>query len=176
MFVLAELSITIPEKISAKLEGSILTVNGPLGSIKKDFSKVRVFIEMPEKEIKLTSYSDKRSDLAVLGTASSHIRNMFNGITKGYTYKLKVVSAHFPISVKVKGSNILIENFYGEKAPRVAKIIGACKVSVEGDDVIVQGSSKDNVGQTAANVEAATTVKRKDQRVFLDGVYIYEKS
>lgn len=174
--VLAELLITIPEKVSAKLEGNILSVNGPLGLIKKDFSKVRVFIEMPDKEIKLKSYSDKRGDLAVLGTASSHIKNLFNGVTKGYKYKLKIVSAHFPISVKVKGSNILIENFYGEKAPRVAKIVGSCKVSVEGDDVIVQGSSKDNVGQTAANIEAATTVKRKDQRVFLDGVYIYEQS
>lgn len=173
---MSEVSIPIPEKISAKLEGYILTVNGPLGSIKKDFSKVRVYIEMSDREIKIKSYSDKRSDLAMLGTASSHIRNMFNGVTGGYKYRLKIVSAHFPISVKVKGSDVLIENFYGEKAPRIAKIVGSCKVSVEGDDVVVQGLSKDNVGQTAANIEAATTVKRKDQRVFLDGVYVYERS
>jgi large subunit ribosomal protein L6 len=174
--VLSEVSIPIPEKISAKLEGYILTVSGPLGSIKKDFSKVRVYIEMSDREIKIKSYSDKRSDLAMLGTASSHIRNMFNGVIGGYKYRLKIVSAHFPISVKVKGSDVLIENFYGEKAPRIAKIVGSCKVSVEGDDVVVQGLSKDNVGQTAANIEAATTVKRKDQRVFLDGVYVYERS
>jgi large subunit ribosomal protein L6 len=174
--VLSEVSIPIPEKISAMLEGSILTVSGPLGSIKKDFSKVRVYIGMSEGKIKIKSYSDKRSDLAVLGTASSHLRNMFKGVTGGYKYRLKVVSAHFPISVKVKGSDVLIENFYGEKAPRIAKIVGPCKVSVEGDDVVVQGLSKDDVGQTAANIEAATTVKRKDQRVFLDGVYIYERS
>jgi len=31
------------------------------------------------------------------------------------------------------------------------------------------------VGQTSANLEQATKIKRKDQRVFLDGLYIFEK-
>ncbi|MEM2506564.1 MAG: 50S ribosomal protein L6, partial [Nitrososphaeria archaeon] len=115
-------------------------------------------------------------DIAVLGTAVSLIKNMFHGVTKGYTYKLKVVSAHFPVSIKVKGNEVHIENFYGEKHPRIAKIVGSCQVSVEGDDVIVKGISKEDVGQTAANIERATVVKRKDQRVFLDGVYLYERS
>ena len=48
-------------------------------------------------------------------------------------------------------------------------------MEVQEDDVIVRGVSLDDVGQTAANIEQATKVKRKDQRVFLDGVYIYEK-
>ncbi len=90
-------------------------------------------------------------------------------MTKGYTYRVKVVYAHFPISVKTKGDEILVENFVGERSPRVAKIVGACKVTVEGDDVIVKGVSLEDVGQTAANVELATKIKRKDQRVFLDG-------
>ncbi|MEM3403870.1 MAG: 50S ribosomal protein L6 [Nitrososphaeria archaeon] len=173
---MSEVSIKVPKDITAKLDNNILTVTGPRGSIKKDFSKIRVYIELIDNEIKLRSYSKRRSSMAVLGTASSLIENMFKGVTKGYTYKLKVVSAHFPISVKVKGDHVLIENFYGGKAPRIAKIVGSCKVSVEGDDVIVEGISNEEVGQTAANIEAATTVKRKDQRVFLDGVYIYERS
>ncbi len=173
---MAEVSIRKPENVSVALEGGILKVAGPLGSAARDFSKIRLFIELSNGNIKLRSYSDRRSDFAVLGTASSLIENMFTGVTKGYTYKLKVVSAHFPISIKVKGNEVFIENFYGEKSPRVAKIVGSCKVSVVGDDVIVQGVSKEDVGQTAANIESATTVRRKDQRVFLDGVYVYERS
>lgn len=173
---MSEASIKIPENISAKLDNNVLTITGPRGSIKKDFSKIRVYIELINDEIKLKSYSKRRGDMAVLGTASSLIENMFKGVTQGYTYKLKVVSAHFPISVKVKGDHVVIENFYGGKAPRLAKIVGSCKVSVVGDDVIVEGISNEEVGQTAANIEAATTVKRKDQRVFLDGVYVYERS
>jgi len=100
---------------------------------------------------------------------------MITGVTKGFTYKLKIVFSHFPISVKVQGDKILIENFTGEKTPRIAKIVGTAKVTVKGDDVIVQGINIEDVGQTAANIEQATKIKKKDPRIFLDGIYIYER-
>jgi len=46
---------------------------------------------------------------------------------------------------------------------------------VKGEDVIVQGLDIEDVSQTAANIERATKVKRKDPRVFLDGIYVYER-
>ncbi len=63
----------------------------------------------------------------------------------------------------------------GERSARVTEILGDCKVSVEGDDIIIKGVSLEDVGQTAANLEQATKIKRKDQRIFLDGIYVYEK-
>jgi large subunit ribosomal protein L6 len=101
---------------------------------------------------------------------------MITGVKKGFTYKLKIVFSHFPISVKVQGNTVLIENFTGERNPRRAKIVGDAKVKVVGDDVIVQGINLEDVSQTAANIEQATKVRRKDPRVFLDGIYLYEKS
>ena len=106
---------------------------------------------------------------------SSIVKNMFTGVTKGYTYKVKVVYAHFPITVKTKGKQVQVENFVGERSPRVSDIVGECRVTVEGDDVIVKGVSLEDVSQTAANIELATKIRRKDQRVFLDGLYIYHK-
>ena len=38
-----------------------------------------------------------------------------------------------------------------------------------------QGASLEQIGQTSANIELATRIKRKDQRIFLDGIYVYEK-
>jgi len=46
---------------------------------------------------------------------------------------------------------------------------------VKGEDIIVQGTNIEDVSQTAANIEKATKVKKKDPRVFLDGIYIYER-
>jgi large subunit ribosomal protein L6 len=100
---------------------------------------------------------------------------MITGVTRGFTYKLKIVFAHFPLSVKTKENMVSIENFTGERSPRWAKIIGDARVSVKEDDVIVQGINLENVSQTAANIERATKVKRKDPRVFLDGIFVYEK-
>jgi large subunit ribosomal protein L6 len=101
---------------------------------------------------------------------------MIKGVEKGYTYKLKIIFAHFPISVKVKGKELHVENFYGERSARISKIVGdATKVSVVGEDVVIQGPSLENVSQTAANIELSTKTKGKDQRVFLDGLYVYSK-
>jgi len=101
---------------------------------------------------------------------------MIKGVEKGYTYKLKIIFAHFPISVKIKGKEVNVENFFGERSPRVSRIIGdATKVNVVGEDVVVQGPSLEDVSQTAANIELSTRIKDKDQRVFLDGLYIYSR-
>jgi large subunit ribosomal protein L6 len=112
----------------------------------------------------------------VTNTARSLISGMVKGVEKGYTYKLKIIFAHFPISVKVKGKELRAENFFGERSPRISQIIGdATKVSVVGEDVVVQGPSLEDVSQTAANIELSTKTKGKDQRVFLDGLYVYSK-
>ena len=170
-----ETSIELPGGVSANLQGRTLTVKGKLGEAAKQFDKINVNIAVDGNRVVISPFSTKKKDNVIINTASSIINNMVTGVTKGYTYKLKVVYAHFPITVKTKGDQILVENFVGERSPRVAKIVGGCKVSVEGDDILVKGVSLEDVGQTAANVELATKIRRKDQRIFLDGVYIYHK-
>jgi large subunit ribosomal protein L6 len=167
--------VQLPEGVTALLEVRILTIKGKLGEAKKNFDKVNVDLAVDEGRVVLTPFSRKKKDNVIINTVRSIIDNMATGVTKGYTYRLKVVYAHFPISVKTKGNQILVENFVGERSPRIAQIVGDCKVSFEGDDVIVKGVSLEDVGQTAANLELATKIKRKDQRVFLDGIYIYKK-
>ncbi len=164
-----------PEGITASLDGRMLKVKGKLGEVRKDFQRVGVNISLQGNKVLLTPFSKKKKDNVILNTVLSLLNSCVTGVTKGYTYRLKVVYAHFPISVKTKGDTILVENFVGERSPRVANIVGQCKVSIEGDDIIIKGVSHEDVGQTAANVEQATKIKRKDQRIFLDGVYIYQK-
>jgi large subunit ribosomal protein L6 len=100
---------------------------------------------------------------------------MITGVEKGFLYRLKIVFSHFPISVKVQDKFVSIENFTGERRARKAKIIGDVKVKVESEDVTVEGINLEDVSQTAANIEQATKVKNKDPRVFLDGIYVYER-
>jgi len=170
-----ELTIEIPDGIEAKYNEGKLEMKGPLGEVKKDFTKIMANITVNNKLISISSFSIRKKHLAAMNTARSLIRNMIKGITYGYNYKLKIAFAHFPITVKVKEKEIHIENFYGERSPRVAKIIGNSKVEISEEDVIINGISIEDVSQTAANIEQVTRVKNKDQRIFLDGVYIYEK-
>lgn len=172
---LPEEIVEFPEGVEATYSGRTLTLKGPLGEVSRDFVKIRADISLDGRAVTIRPFSTRKQHLATMSTARSIVNNMIVGCTKGFTYRLKVAFAHFPITVKVKGDEVHVENFYGERSPRVAKIIGDSKVEVQEDDVVVTGISVDDVGQTAANIEQATTVRRKDQRVFLDGVYIYEK-
>ncbi len=171
-----EEEVEIPQGVVVKIEGLKVTVKGPKGEITKDFSHARgVIIRKEDNKVIIETYFADRKKKALVPTIAAHIENMITGVTKGYRYKLKIVYSHFPISVKVSGDKVIIENFLGEKAPRIAKIVKGARVRVEKDDVIVEGIDIEVVGQTAANIERATRIKGYDRRVFLDGIYIYER-
>ena len=168
--------VEAPASVKLSKEGNTLVAKGKLGTVKKDFTKLPATITVEGNKVTIKPYGKRKRDLAVTNTARSIIQSMIKGVEKGYTYKLKVIFAHFPISVKIKGKEIHVENFFGERSPRVAQIVGdATKVNVAGEDVLIQGPSLEDVSQTAANVELATRIKDKDQRVFLDGLYVYSR-
>jgi len=168
-------TVQIPDGVEVQIDGKKVTVKGEKGVLTRDFSKTPLTIEKEGNVITVRAYAPRKKEAALVGTMASHIRNMIKGVTKGFTYKLKIVFSHFPISVKVQDKTILIENFTGERSPRKAKIIGDVKVIVKSEDVIVQGINIEHVSQTAANIEQATKIKNKDPRVFLDGIYVYER-
>jgi large subunit ribosomal protein L6 len=168
--------IIIPDGVSVNKDQNLITTNGSNGKVQKDFTKIPALIEVDKEKITIRSYGNRKSDFALVNTVQSLIRNMIKGSTTGFTYKLKIVFAHFPISVKIKGQQVYIENFFGERSSRVSKILGKeTKVTVQGDDILITGPNIENVSQTAANIETSTRIKNKDSRVFLDGVYIYSK-
>ncbi|MEM3153916.1 MAG: 50S ribosomal protein L6 [Candidatus Bathyarchaeia archaeon] len=168
--------VQIPDDVELTLEGKRVTVKGAKGILSRDFSYAPISMELQDKSLRIWANWPRKKESALVGTIYAHINNMITGVRKGFTYKLKIVFSHFPISVKVQDGMVLIENFTGERNPRKAKIVGNAKVRVSGDDVVVQGINLEEVSQTAANIEQATKVRRKDPRVFLDGLYLYEKS
>jgi large subunit ribosomal protein L6 len=174
VIIMAE--VEAPASVKIEKEGNTLSVKGKLGTVKKNFTKLPATITVDGNKITIKPYGKRKRDLAVTHTARSIIESMIKGVEKGYTYKLKIIFAHFPISVKIKGKDVNVENFFGERASRVSRIIGdGTKVNVVGEDVLVQGPSLEDVSQTAANIELSTKIKNKDQRVFLDGLYIYSR-
>lgn len=167
--------LEIPDGVNVIMKKRMMHFEGPLGKTYKNFRKIPVNLDINNNKIIIKSQGKRKRDYAILHTARSLIRNICEGLISGYTVKMKIVYAHFPITVKVDKKLVLIENFQGEHAPRVAKIMGDVKVEPKGEDVILTGRVLTDVTQTAANIEQHTKVKNKDHRVFLDGIYVYEK-
>ncbi len=169
-------TIQVPEDVTVSLQGKVVSVKGKKGSLTRDFSFAIVSIDAEGKNVRISAKWPRKKESALVGTIYSHIQNMITGVTKGYSYKLKIVFSHFPISVKVQGKSILIENFTGERRARHINILGDVKVKIETDDITVSGINLEDVSQTAANIEQATRVRNKDPRVFLDGLYVFERN
>lgn len=167
--------VEAPEGVTLALEGEYVVVRGPNGELKRRLYYPSVKITPEDGNIVIISLFPRKRQLAIIGTFASHIKNMIKGVTEGFTYKLKVVYSHFPITVKVKGNEMIVENFLGERVPRKTKIFGICKVKVIGQEITVEGINKEEVGQTAARLEQVTKIKGKDRRVFQDGIYLIKK-
>lgn len=163
--------VKIPEDVEVIINEEV-KVKGPKGEIKRKFDLSEIKIEKFDNKIRVFSESERRKIKAKVGAIAAHIRNMINGVKKGYTYKLKIVYSHFPISVKVEGDKVLILNFLGERTPRIAQIVGDTKVEVKKDEIIVSGINIEEVGQTASNIEQACRIKARDRKVFQDGIWI----
>jgi large subunit ribosomal protein L6 len=168
-------TVEIPENVDAILDGRILTIKGEKGELTRDFSHAPIKINLEGKIITVQASWPRKKETALVGTVSSHIQNMIKGVTKGFTYKMKIVFSHFPITVKVVENQFTISNFTGERNPRIVKIMGNSNVTIKGDDVIIQVINLEDVSQTAANIQNSTKITNKDPRVFLDGIYVYEK-
>jgi large subunit ribosomal protein L6 len=169
--------IKIPKEVAMDFSGSTLKAKGPKGESEKRliFSK-GIKVEKTEQGFKVSSETDDRTTRAQIGTVIAHMRNAVDGVTNEFVYKLKVIYSHFPVTVKAEKDKVLVQNFLGERTPRVAKILGSAKVKVEGADISVSGTSLDDVSQTAANIEQACRIVGYDKKIFQDGIYITSKA
>jgi len=169
--------IDIPGGVDITINNGNLRINGPKGVLERRFyyPEVKIFVEDSKVIVESNAKRIKKEQRAILGTFAKHILNMIIGVTKGFEYRLKMVYSHFPIQLEIKNNSLFINNFIGEKSPRIAYFFGDTKVKIDKDIITVSGTNKEEVGQTAANIEAATKIKRKDPRVFQDGIYLISK-
>jgi large subunit ribosomal protein L6 len=169
------IEVSLPDGVHASLTDRTVNVKGAKGEISRPLQSRIVQAKSEGGKIILTVPRDRRKERALINTQKGGINNMIHGVRDGITYKLKVLYSHFPMGLKVSGSTLVIDNFLGEKHPRKAAILEGVKVDFKGQDVTVSGLDKENVSQTAANIEQTTKIRKLDPRVFQDGIYIIEK-
>jgi large subunit ribosomal protein L6 len=173
--------IKIPEGVSVTLEDGLVTLAGQNHSLSRSFVDNKVLLLEDGDGLMVRIDIPRRKEKALAGTWAAHLRNMVRGVTVGFTYRMKAVYSHFPMNIKVTGAGdkLQVNNYFGEKVPRIALLPWSqaeVKVKVENKvEVVVTGADKEKVGQTVANIERCTTVKNRDRRVFQDGIYLVSK-
>jgi len=164
----------VPQGISFEVAGTALKAKGPKGELVYQYNPQLVKVEFKDGKIEVLPNAKKmtRKYHAAVNSVYAHVKSMFKGVSEGYEKKLAIVYAHFPITVEIKGQDVFVKNFLGEKTPRKTKILPGAKVQVNGQEIVVSGSDKYAVGQTANNLLRTSYVGKRDERVFQDGIYL----
>ncbi len=167
--------VKIPAGVKAEIAGAVLRVKGPKGELERNFRYPQITVQLTENEVIISTESERKSIVAMVGTYAAHTKNMCKGVTTGFEYHMKVVYSHFPIQLKLQGNRLEINNFLGEKKARYATIADGVTAKVGNDEVVLSGINKELVGISFANIEHATKVRNRDPRIFQDGIYLVQK-
>lgn len=134
-----------------------------------------ITLKLEGNAIILTALDANKNQKKIIYSYIKHIQNMFKGLSDKFVYKLEACNVHFPMTLKVEGNRLAINNFLGEKTPRYAEILPDVEVQIKGQFITISSHDKEAAGQTAGNFEKATRVSNRDRRIFQDGIYIAEK-
>lgn len=170
-----ERRVDIPDGVDVSVENYTVTVSGDGEDVERELDHPAVTVSTDGDEVVISTDSKKRDHCAVVGTYASHVENMIEGVTHGFEYRMKGFYNHFPMDMAAQGDTFVIKNFIGERAPREVAIPGGVSVEVDEEDVVVSGADKEQVGQTAANIEQACYKGDRDPRKFQDGIYITDR-
>lgn len=141
--------IEIPEKVEIKNDGNIVTVKGPLGELKREFRK-NISISVVDNKIELKPVKENIENNALWGTYTSHIKNMVEGVTKGYTRKLIVEG----IGYRADATPTDITFKVGFSHPVKISIPKEIKVTSDKGLITVTGIDKELVTRFASELKA----------------------
>ena len=148
--------IDVPKGVSVaikELPTSVsIEIKGPKGTLTRDFAS-DVKIVVANNQVTVTSDSqDSASRLQ--GTARAHLANMIKGAAEGYTKTLELVGTGYRAEAK---GNVL-HMALGLSHPVIFALPGDIKAQIPADSkgtvIILTGSDKDSMGQTAATIRS----------------------
>jgi large subunit ribosomal protein L6 len=170
--------VDLPPGVAVSVHGRTIHAQGPFGTVERPFPSdvLRLTTTGNAVTLELELPANRKRSRALLKAWAAHLANLAGGVSRGVEARLKVVAAHFPMKVQVRGEELLIENFLGEKHPRSTRLVPGTRAAVEGDIVVVSGWDVEQVGQSAANIERTTRIREYDPRVFQDGIYLVERA
>ncbi len=173
---ISEERISLPGDIEKNMVMNTLTLKKGGMETSLNVKGIRVKIEGNDLVIPIKKFTKNVKKL--VNTFKAHVRNVLEGFEHKYTYKLQIAAVHFPMTVNFDKAKkeIAIKNFLGERVPRIARILPHVDVKVEKEFITLESFDKYAASQSAANIETATRITKRDRRVFQDGIWIIEKA
>ena len=176
MAILTTETVNVPEGVKVTINKRVVTVEGPLGNITRDFTHAQLDMTMSGNVITVASWFGNQKARALVRTHATHIENMIEGVSKGFRYTIRPVHRHFPMEIVIADD---------AKSMKIIKFLGGFKqhdvkmsegVTLRFDPTVkeqffVEGIDLEAVGVSAARIQQVTRFRGKDRRLFIDGCY-----
>jgi large subunit ribosomal protein L9e len=168
-------------EVTVEIKSGKINVGGPRGKLERDLSHLGLDFEWEESERQVVArcWFGNRKKIARIGTLFGHIKKMVIGVTKGFRYKMRFVTAHFPIKHIIQGNReFSFNHFMGERERRTITAPEGVEIKDsigQKEEIWVEGSNLLDVTQTCALIHQSCKIRHKDLRKFLDGIYVSEK-
>ena len=146
---LAKRPIAIPPGAEVTISDMSFSVRGPLGTVSKTLHR-DVVLEVGPEGVVVTLKRDNRDIRPLMGTYAAHVKNMFEGVTKGFTKRLLIEGIGFRWEAQGNSLNLNL----GFSHPVKVVIPDGLKVTIEKGVLSISGYDKEKVGQFAAEVRA----------------------
>ena len=167
--------ITIPNKVSVKLDGQKISVDGPKGSLSRILpSLVCCSIDEKENKVFVEKAKDSKLSRALHGLSRTLVANMVTGVSSGFEKRLQITGVGY--RAQMSGKNLVLNMGYSHPVTMITP--ETINVNVETPtSVLISGLEKDLVGEFAAKIRSVRPPEPyKGKGIAYEGEYIRRKA
>jgi large subunit ribosomal protein L6 len=148
MSKLGKLPVTIPAGVTVTVANNLVTVKGPKGELKQDFSN-NVKVEVKGTEVIVERINDTKQSNADHGLYRNLIHNMVVGVSTGFTKSLVITGVGY--RAEVQGKTLMLNLGYSNDF--FAAIPEGLTVTADAQGkVTITGADKQQVGEFSAQI------------------------
>jgi large subunit ribosomal protein L6 len=146
--------ITLPQGVTATINGNVITVKGKKGELSQVFDR-DLKVEVQEGVLTVSRPTDQKRHKAMHGLYRALINNIVVGVSDGYRVVLELVGVGF----RATATGQLLEMQLGFSHPVVFLLPNEIKISAEAEKgkaprVILESNDKQLLGQVAARIRS----------------------
>ena len=165
--------IPMPSGVTASVEGQVLTVKGPKGTLSMQLLDDLVKYEVAEGEIRVSPLVDAQRNRAAWGMTRTNVQNLVTGVTEGFTKVLEITGVGY--RAQAQGKNLRLQLGYSHDV-NFPVPEGVDVKTPDQNTVEISGIDKQKVGQVAAEIRRWRKPEPyKGKGIKYRGEYIFRK-
>ncbi|MEZ5666994.1 MAG: 50S ribosomal protein L6 [Alphaproteobacteria bacterium] len=145
-----KLPVAVPSGVEVTLADKVIKAKGKLG-VQEVALTDAVHVEHADGQVTVKPRDDTKHSRAMWGTTRAQIRNLFAGVSEGFTVNLDIIGVGYRAAVQ--GNNLQLQLGFSHDViyPIPAGLTIKCETPTT---IAISGANKQHVGQVAAELRS----------------------